>query len=351
MSGRPSDRGGDRPAFVGHVWELSVPLRTPFVNANSTVADRRVIILSIGDGSVAGWGEAAPYPGITPDSVDDAWDTLKRGSVLAPSAAAAVDEALSDLGARRDGQPLWRVIGGSRPRVPTSIAVGLEEDPVERVETTGAAGVKLKIQPGSDANRVAPVRAAFPDLPIGVDGNGSYRWEDRRSLLPLDDHGIDYIEQPFPPGDLGSHARLRDEMVAAVALDEPIDSTSAAIAAIEADAADILVVKPSRLGMAAAMAIHDIALAAGLRVKASGLIETAVGRAFTLAIATLPAAAHSDIAAPSWYLDGGVEAPSRMFSEGQMMPSERPGIGLDSDPFLFERYVVRESSLGSRIWD
>lgn len=351
MSGWPRDRGGDRPALSGHMWELSLPLRTPFVNANGEVADRRVVILSIGDGSVAGWGEAAPYPGITPDTVDDAWDTLKRGSVLAPSAAAAVDEALADLDGRRSGRPLWRAIGGSRPRIPTSIAVGLEDDPVERVETTGAAGVKIKIRPGRDVSRVAAVRAAFPDLPIGVDANGSYRWEDRRSLLQLDDHGIGYIEQPFPPGDLGSHARLRDEMVAAVALDEPIDAIASAIAAIEADAADVLAVKPSRLGMAAAMSIHDIALAAGLRIKASGLIETAIGRAFALAIATLPAAAHSDIAAPSWYLDGGIEAPQPFFSGGQMVASERPGIGLDPDPRVFERYVVRESALGSRIWD
>lgn len=345
------DRDGGRAGLAGHMWELAIPLCAPFTNATGTVANRRVIIVSISDGTSAGWGEAAPYPGITPDTVDDAWDTLERGSVLAPSAAAAVDEALADLEARRAGQPLWKGIGGSRQFVPTSIAVGLDEDPVARVEATGAAGVKLKIRPGDDARRVAAVRAALPDLSIGVDANGSYRWDDRASLLRLDEYGIDYVEQPFPADDLASHARLRDEMVAAVALDEPIDSTSSAIAAIEAGAADILVVKPARLGLTTARVIHDIALAAGLRIKASGLIETAIGRAHTLAIATLPAAAHSDIAEPAWYLDGGVESPDPVSAEGQKRAPDQRGIGLDPDPRVFGPYVVRESPLGSRIWD
>lgn len=335
----------------GRMWELAIPMRAPFSNATGTVVERRVVIVSVTDGIVAGWGEAAPYPGITPDTVDDAWATLERGSVLAPSAAAAIDEAMTDLSVRRDRTPLWKSIGGSHRSVATSIAVGLDEDPVRRVEETGAAAVKLKIRPHDDVSRVAALRAALPQLPVGVDANGSYRWEDRGSLLELDGFGIAYVEQPFAAGDLASHARLRDELVAPVALDEPIDSTSMAIKAIEAGAADILVVKPSRLGLTAARAIHDIALAAGLRIKASGLIETAIGRAHTLAIATLPAAVHSDVAAPSWYLDGSVERVGSEGRRGCMDLSDLPGIGFEPDPEVFAPYVVRESVLGSRIWD
>ena len=345
------DPAAGRPVINGRMWELAIPLRAPFSNATGTVAERRVVIVSVTDGMFAGWGEAAPYPGITPDTVDDAWASLERGSVLAPSAAAAIDEAMGDLMARRDGTPLWQSLGGSHRSIATSIAVGLDEDPVRRVEETGAAAVKLKIRPRDDVSRVAALRAALPQLPVGVDANGSYRWEDRRSLLELDGYGVAYIEQPFASGDLASHARLREEMVASVALDEPIDSTSMAIKAVEAGAADILVVKPSRLGLTAARAIHDIALAAGLRIKASGLVETAIGRAHTLAIATLPAAVYSDVAAPSWYLDGAVERDGSEGTRGCVDLSDLPGIGFEPDPEVFARYVVREAVLGSRIWD
>lgn len=328
------------------MWELSIPLRSPFATAATRIADRRVVLISISDGAFTGWGEAAPYPGVTPDSIDDAWRTLERGSVLSPTATAAVNEATTDLSARRDGKPLWEFIGGASRSVPTSIAVGLDEDPVSRIAATGAEGVKLKITPGSDIARVRDVRSAFPDLPIGVDANGSYRWEDRSSLLAMDTMGVEYIEQPFPADDLESHARLRDEVFASVALDEPIDSETAAIRAIEAGACDLLVVKPARVGMTAARVIHDLALAAGLRIKASGLLETEIGRAFTFGIAMLPGATFSDVAEALWYLDGSITG-----EQDALSTADAIGIGFDPDPAAFARYVVRAADLGSRIWD
>jgi O-succinylbenzoate synthase len=333
------------------MWELSIPLHGPFATATGRVTERRAVLVSITDGVITGWGEAAPYPGATPDSIDDAWRTLERGSVLSPTAAAGLDEASADLKARRHGKPLWESVGGASRPIPTSVAVGLDEDPVARIVTTGAAGVKLKIRPGNDVARVGDVRALFPDMLIGVDANGSYRWKDRNGLLAMDGLGVEYVEQPFPADDLTSHARLRDEIVAAVALDEPIDSEAAAIRAIEAGACDVLVVKPSRVGIRTARTIHDLALAGGLRIKASGLLETEIGRAHSFAIATLPAAVFSDIADASWYLSGSVVGSGTGSCTGYLTPTNSPGIGFDPDPTAFARYVVRESPLGSRIWD
>lgn len=331
------------------MWELSIPLREPFANAETTIADRRVVIVSLTDGVNVGWGEAAPYPGITPDTVGDAWSTLLRGSVLSPSAAAAIDEAEADLQARRDGVPLSESIGGSPRPIPTAVAVGLDQDPVQRFEATGAAAMKLKIRPGNDVARVAAVRRAFPDTPVGVDANGSYRWEDRGALLEIDGLGVDYVEQPFPAEDLPSHAGLREELVASVALDEPIDSVAAAIRAIEAGACDLIVVKPSRFGMNDSRVVHDIALAAGLRIKASGLLETEVGRASTLAVATLPAAVHSDIAPSSWYLAAEIGESEFDSDTRSVTPSKRPGIGFSPDPGIFAPYVVREAAICSGV--
>ena len=333
------------------MWELSIPLRSPFATAVGQIAERRVVLVSISDGPVTGWGEAAPYPGVTPDTLDDAWRTLERGSVLSPTAAAALDEATADLRARRNGEPLWKSIGGVSRPIQTSVAVGLDEDAVDRITGTGAGAVKLKIRPGDDLARVDHVRSAFPDMTIGVDANGSYRWEDRNSLLAMDGLGVAYIEQPFPADDLTSHADLRDEIVAPVALDEPIDSEVSAIRVIEAAACDLLVVKPARVGMTAARSIHDLALAAGLRIKASGLLETEIGRVFTLAVATLPAAIFSDVAEASWFLEGSIVGTDASPSTGELTPSNGSGIGFDPNPAAFDRYVVAESVLGSRIWD
>jgi O-succinylbenzoate synthase len=221
----------------------------------------------------------------------------------------------------------------------------LDDDPVMRISRTGAATAKLKVRPGSDVERVGAVREALPDISIGVDANGSYRWEDRAALLELDAFGIDYIEQPFAAGDLASHARFRDEVVASVALDEPIDSVAAAIRAIERGACDLVVVKPSRVGLESARAIHDIALAAGLRIKASGLIETEIGRASTLAVAALPASAHSDVAPSTWYLAGSIGGEVPVPSSESITPPAGPGIGFTPDPETFAPFVVREAPI------
>ena len=265
---------------------------------------------------------------------------------LPPTAAAAVEEAEADLRAQRTGIPLGQALGGSGHPVEGSIAVGFSEDPVAavaRVVGRGYRAVKMKIKPGFDLEAVCPVRERFPALTIGVDANASYSWDDREALLRLDALGVAYIEQPFAAFDLEAHRRLRDETVAAVALDEPIDSIEAAVTIVEEDAADLLVVKPARLGPEACRTIHDLALAAGLRVKASGLLETSIGRAHTLAIATLPGMIHSDLAVAGDFLEADPVSPRIPMTGGRFLPLPSAGIGCEPDETAIAPYIVRET--------
>jgi O-succinylbenzoate synthase len=326
--------------------ELAVPLLHPFTTAHGAESARRTVLVGVSSDGRTGWGEAAPYPGITRESIDEVWQALTSGGALPPTAAAAVEEAEADLEARRRGVPLWQALGGSGNPVQGSIAVGLSDDPVAavaRVVDRGYRAVKMKIKPGFDREVVGPVRDRFPTLTIGVDGNGSYTWEDRGPLLALDALGVAYIEQPFARLDLEAHRRLRDETVAAVALDEPVDSIQAAARIVEAGAADLLVVKPARLGLEACRTIHDLALAAGLRVKASGLLETGIGRAHTLAVATLPGSVHSDLAVAGDFLQVDPVVPDIPLTAGRFTPLPDAGIGCGPDDAAMAPYVVRET--------
>jgi len=326
--------------------ELDRPLRRPFGTAHGQTFTRRIVLVAVQDGDQTGWGEAAPYPGISRESIDEVWEALTGEGDLPPTAAAAVEEAEVDLRARRAGVPLGQALGGSAHPVEGSIAVGFSDDPVAavaRVVDRGYRAVKMKIEPGSDLEAVLPVRERFPTLAIGVDANGSYTWDDRESLLRLDALGITYIEQPFAPFDLAAHRRLRDETVAAVAIDEPIDSIEAAVKVVEEGAADLLVVKPARLGLEACRTIHDLALAAGLRIKASGLLETSIGRAHTLAIATLPGAIHSDLAVADEFLESDPVTPHIRMTAGRFLPLPNAGIGCEPDEAAIAPYIVRET--------
>lgn len=321
--------------------ELSVPLLHTFATAIGMVEERRTVLVGRTEGDVTGWGEAAPYPGQTPDTVDGVWASLTgETGALTPSASAALGQADWDLEARIKGQPLWDALGGSARPLPGSLSVGLAEDPLARLAATGAAAVKLKIQPGTDVSRVGIVRDVYPDIVIGVDANGSYSWADRDTLLELDRFDAAYIEQPFSADDLGSHAGLRQEVLCDVVIDEPIDSVEAAVRVVEAGAADILTVKPGRIGLDACRTIHDLALAAGLRVKASGLVETAVGRAHTLATAMLPGMIYSDLANDAWFFGSATGTPPTEMTEGWITAPGAPGIGIVPDLEALAPYVV-----------
>ncbi len=123
------------------------------------------------------------------------------------------------------------------------------------------------------------MKAAFPDLAIAVDANGSYRMPaDTKSLIEFDRLEPAYIEQPLPRDDLDGHRRLRSLLSAPICLDESIGE----------EAADIVCIKPGLLGLETSRQIHDRAVAAGISCKASGLFETSIGKGHTVAIGTLP---------------------------------------------------------------
>jgi o-succinylbenzoate synthase len=328
-----------------HLIELSIPLRRPFATAGGTIDHRGLVLVGAVDGDLIGWGEAAPYPGMTPDTVDGVWASLTGEMALTPTAAAALEGADADLAARRDGAALWRTIGGTRRLLPASLAIGLADDPLERVAATEPAAVKVKIRRGEDLDRVASLRRRYPELIVGVDANGCYSWEDRDTLLRLDSLDVAYVEQPFGPRDLESHALLRAELFADVVLDESIDSLEAVVDAIEADAADVVAVAPGRIGLAACRSAHDVALAAGLRIKASGLLESGIGRAHLLAVASLPATAHSDLGDGSWFLTRRTTMQGSGIGSGWVRASEAAGIGVDPDLEALAPVVVRETTV------
>lgn len=326
-----------------HLIELSVALRRPFTTAGGSIERRNVVLVGASDGQATGWGEAAPYPGVTPDTVDGVWSSLSGEAALTPTASAALEAADADLAARRDGTPLWRSIGGSRRPLPASLAIGLADDPVERVAAIEPAAVKIKIRRGDDLGRVEAVRRRYPELIVGVDANGCYSWDDRDTLLRLDALDVAYVEQPFARDDLESHAMLRGELVADVVLDEAIDSLAAVVGAIEAGAADVLAVAPGRIGPAACRTAHDVALAAGLRIKASGLLEGGIGRAHLLAVASLPATAHSDLGDEAWFLTERTAVQGPTVVGGWIEASDAAGIGVEPDLAVLGPSVVREA--------
>ena len=113
----------------------------------------------------------------------------------------------------------------------------------------GHRAVKMKLAPRRlDFDAVAAVRAAWPDLDLAADANGSLSAVEEAVLDRIDGFGLAYLEQPLPADDLEGSAAVARRMDTPIALDESVSSDAGARTAIAFGAADLLNVKPARVG-------------------------------------------------------------------------------------------------------
>ena len=331
--------------------ELRIPLLRPFTNARRTAAERGLVLVGLSEGGQTGWGEAAPFPGVSAESAGGVWEALRSRAEavlggdltgLPPAAAAAADQARSDLDARLEGVPLWAWAGSDGRPVRACAAVGLERSPDQTVRRAGeaaAAGirqVKIKIEPGRDLDFLRAVRSSFPDISAAADANGSYT-EGDPFFEEVDRLGLSYLEQPLAARDLDGHRRLCSRIETPVCLDESCSTPAGALEAAGRRAADMVSLKPGLLGVSGVLRAAAAAEANGLAVKIGGLVETSVGRAHALALAASPAGAGTpsarptDLVPPRLMLAADASLGSWRLTGGCLTPSDRPGLGLEVD--------------------
>jgi O-succinylbenzoate synthase len=365
--------------------EVRLPLREPFRISSGVCTERRIMLLELhhADGPSV-WAEcvAGEEPNYSEETIDTAWYAITEwvaprvlGRTLDgpaavqpllvhafrghPMARAAVEMGCWGLAAVNAELPLARLVGGTRERVVTGISIGIQESPealAERARAAVAEGyrkVKLKIQPGADVDYVRAVREALGDgIGIAVDANSAYTLDDAELLSRLDAFGLLMIEQPLGPDDLVRHAELQRRLATPICLDESIISVDRAEDMITLGSGRIINIKPGRVGgFATSIAIHDLCQRNGIPVWCGGMLESGVGRAYNVALASLPnftlpgdlSPSHRywerDLVTPAWTMDG----------QGTVgVPLDRPGIGVTPDMDRIDALTVRRTLLTAR---
>jgi O-succinylbenzoate synthase len=349
------------------VREIELPLRAPFVTALGPVTNRRLLLVELEDGDgTAAWGEcvAGVVPGYTSETVDSAWATIidqlapevvgldsedPSGAIAAmddiaadqPMARAAVEMACWDLAARRARLPLAQLLGGTRAEVAAGIALGMAETPEETAAAAAGAvrqryqRIKLKIEPGADLEVVRAVRGTVGDqMALTVDANCSYTRNDFDLLAALDEFRLQMIEQPLPADDWEGHADLQRRLTTPVCLDESIATITDLERMIALQAGRVLNLKPGRVGgFTAALTMIDLAVGNGIDVWVGGMLETGVGRAHNVALASLASIELPGDLSPSdrYWEEDIVDPPWTMVRGTLPVPLTEPGIGVDVD--------------------
>jgi o-succinylbenzoate synthase len=267
-------------------------------------------------------------------------------------AKAAVEMGIWGVEATRLGMPLSRLIGGTRESIATGISLGIQKSPEALVEKAKAAldagyrKVKIKIKPGSDVQFVRAVREALgPSAPLMADANNAYTLADVDALVALDDLGLMMIEQPLAWDDIVRHAELQRRMTTPICLDESIISLERAQDMVALGSGRIINIKPGRVGgFSSSIAIHDFCEANGIPVWCGGMLESGIGRAYNVALASLPNFLKpGDVSPSARYWERDVVTPEwTMGADGMVkVPLDQPGIGVTVDRDRIENLTVR----------
>jgi len=314
------------------VRSFSLGLTSPLETARGTIDRREGFLVAVGPASdgesvpASGLGEATPLPGWTESQSaceaalrgvrtggggkEPANDALSRlDPAETPAARHGLALALADATARGAGQSLSERLAENEglpapaETVPVNATIG-DGDPNATVEAAEEAAERgfdcLKVKVGArgldaDIERLRAVRRAVrDDVSLRADANGAWDRETAREaverLAPLD---LAYLEQPLPADDLDGTAELRDrQKEVPIALDEALASPGLD-AALDADAADAVVLKPMALGG------PDRALAAATRAREAGVepvVTTTIDAVVARTAAVHVAAAIPDVA-------------------------------------------------------
>ena len=354
---------------------VRMQLVSPFETSFGVERDRDCLILKIESEGATGWGEcvAVRNPGYSYETTETAWHILTEFFVPAilgerfqsvedlrgrwqiykghPLARAGLELAFWDLLGVTSGRSLQDLLGGVVPRVPVGVSVGIQKDVENLIEVVGAyvdqgyRRVKLKIKPGRDVHEVRAVREAFPDLPLQVDANAAYNLEDLDTFKALDEFQLLLIEQPLAEDDLVDHSSLQAHLQTPICLDESILSVRHARQALQVDACRVVNIKQARIGgLQEAVAVHDVCQTASTPVWCGGMLETGIGRAANLAMASLPGfKLPGDISATDRYYRVDIAAPRfHLNPDSTIDVPAGPGLGVSVDLDALERFTLRK---------
>jgi O-succinylbenzoate synthase len=358
---------------------VEIPLVRPFRTSFGEVAEKRCAIVRVETDDAEGWGEcvADTRPDFSGEFNEGAWLVLREFLVPSlfqagdsdvesveaafaevrgnPMAKAALLDAFVDAELRAEGTSLASWLGADRSRVECGVSIGIASSTdvlLEQVEGylgEGYRRIKLKIQPGTDLDRVRAVRAAHPDIRLSVDANAAYLPADADVFRSMEDLELLMIEQPLHHEDLLRHAELQAELRTDLCLDESIRSLSDTVAALDLNACRIVNIKQGRVGgVLEAKRIHDHCRERGVPVWCGGMLETGVGRALNLALAAMPGfTLPGDTSASARYFAEDLTAPFELSPDGTMAVPAGPGIGVTPLPDRLRSFVTRREVIRS----
>ncbi|KKQ92371.1 MAG: O-succinylbenzoic acid (OSB) synthetase [Candidatus Woesebacteria bacterium GW2011_GWB1_39_10] len=355
---------------------LRLPLITTFTTGFGTINYKETVVVRLEDSDgVVGWGEGAAlsFPNYSPETAITTYLGLKE--YLLPSivgkrisgpegldnlysqvkgyhfAKTAIDCAMWMICSIKSQQSLKQLLGGKSESVAIGESIGIKNSIDETLEEIslrldqGYQRIKIKIKPGWDVELVRKVRAKFSDIPLMVDANSSYSLNDVPIFKKLDKFNLMMIEQPLGDTDIVDHSFLQKEITTPICLDESILSVEDARKAIKIGACKIINIKPGRVGgISESKKIHDFCQDNNIGVWCGGLLETGIGRAFNIALSSLPGFKYPADMSPSsfFYKEDLIDPTYEVDKNGYIAIPTATGLGYNLEMKRINKYTKQK---------
>jgi o-succinylbenzoate synthase len=349
---------------------VSLPLASAFQSGVAVKAACESLLVRVKGEGVSGWGEvvADTKPSYAPETLVTAKHVLKEfllpavlgktfesiDAALAsfawvrghPMAKAGLELALWDWWGRATKTSLSTLLGGTKTQVDVGVSVGLARDEaelratLERFHGDGYRRFKLKITPTWLEVPLRVAREVLQEAPLAADANGTFTPEHTARLQASGP--LQFLEQPLAWDDLVLHAALKRAVAPPLALDESVSSWAQLEAAIALDALDVVNVKPGRIGgLSLATRCLTRARQAGLGTFVGGMLETAIGRAGNVALASLQSVTlPSDLSATARYFETDVGSAFVLREGSRLDVPTAPGLGVEVDEGALRRFTL-----------
>lgn len=364
------------------LYPVAMPLVEPLRTSFGVEPYKGAIVVEVTTNEgVVGWGESpvAPDPGYTGETIGTAHHILKHymaklvigktvedprqvagmiGSIrYHEHAKHGLESAVWDAFARRNEMRLADLFAHyvgqpSTNRAVVGVSIGLQSTNeqlfaiIDKRLAQGYKRIKLKIEPGADVELARAVRGRYPDIMLMLDANSAYTLADADHLATLDEFNLLMIEQPLSYNDIYEHGKLQARIKTRICLDESIKTANDLRLAIQVGAIGILNLKPGRVGgFAESLEIYQVCVQHNLPLWIGGMLETGVGRAANVALASLPGVTlPCDISATDRYFNPDItEPPFVLRPDSTLAVPDGIGIGVE---------VIRERLEGAvAMWE
>ncbi len=350
-------------------------MKSPFTTSFGTTSDKDVFVFELNHNGITAYSESVtsenPFYGpednitafhIIKDYLVDLIKEVPTPEQFAEKskfvkgnnmAKAAIEMLLYDYNSKLAKKPLYKFISDkSRGYANVGVSLGIDKMDVtlRKIQESidkGYKRIKVKIKKGAEIDILKSVRDQFPEVTLSADANSDYSVNDFELLKRIDRFDLVYLEQPLYHDDIVFHSKLSKLLSTPICLDESIVSPEIAENAFDIGACQVINIKPGRVGgLYNSIQIAKITQRNKGHVWIGGMLETGIGRAFNVAMASSELIDYPGDTSPNEkYFDEDIVDKVFIMNNGTIKPFDSFGIGVKLNETTLRKYTLEKGVL------